>query len=73
LYKFKIKDQNEKKVLKFRVDIEVWQGQNNIKLKVYGQLGIQLKEIKRWRNKLNFGQIPKLKPQIPKTTLFCKQ
>jgi hypothetical protein len=34
-------------VLKFRVDIEVWQGQNNIKLKVYGQLGIQLKEIKR--------------------------
>jgi hypothetical protein len=57
-------------VLKFRVGIEVWQGKNYIKLKVYGQLGIQLKEIKRWRNKLNFGQIPKLKSEIPKTTLF---
>jgi hypothetical protein len=34
-------------VLKFRVGIEVWQGKNYIKLKVYGQLGIQLKEIKR--------------------------
>jgi len=35
-----------KKTLKFRVDVEVWQGQNCIKLKVLGQLWVQLKEIK---------------------------
>ena len=32
-------------MLKFGVDIEVRQGQNCIKLKVRGQLGVQLKEL----------------------------
>jgi hypothetical protein len=35
-----------KKVLEFEADIEVRQGQNCIKLKIYGQLGVQCKEIK---------------------------
>jgi hypothetical protein len=51
-----------KKSLKFGVDIEVQQGQNCIKLKVYGQIGMQMKQIKRRRTKLNFEQTPKLKP-----------
>jgi hypothetical protein len=42
LHKFKIKDQSEK-ALKSRADIEVQQEQNYIKLKVDGQLGVQLK------------------------------
>jgi hypothetical protein len=33
----------------FGVPIEVHQGLNCIKSKVYGQLGVQLKEIKSWR------------------------
>jgi limonene-1,2-epoxide hydrolase len=61
LHESKTKDQN-KKTLKSRLDIEVWHGQNCIKLKVYGQLGVQLKDIKSWRTKSNFGQTPKLKP-----------
>jgi len=43
-----------KKALKFEADIEVWQGQNFIKLEIYGQLGVQLKEIKKQRTKLIF-------------------
>ena len=35
-----------KKVLEFEADIEVRQGQNCIKLKIHGQLGVQCKEIK---------------------------
>jgi hypothetical protein len=35
-----------KKMLKFGADVEVFQGQNCIKLKVQGQLRMQLKEIK---------------------------
>ena len=61
LHKLKTKDQN-KKALEFRADIEVQQGQNYIKLKVYGQLKVLLKEIKGQRTKLNFDQITKLKP-----------
>jgi hypothetical protein len=52
-----------KKALKFRVDIEVWQRQNCIKLKVSGQLGVHLKEIKSYRTKLNFVQITKIRPK----------
>jgi hypothetical protein len=44
-------------MLKFRVDIEVQQGQNCMKLKVLGQLDTHL----RVRTKLNFDQIPKIK------------
>ena len=51
-----------KKALKARADNEVQQRQNCIKLKVYGQLNVQLKEIKSRRTKLNFDQTPKLKP-----------
>jgi hypothetical protein len=51
-----------KKALKYRVNIKIRQGQNCIKLEVYDQVGVQLKEIKRWRTILKFGQIPKLKP-----------
>jgi CDP-diacylglycerol pyrophosphatase len=51
-----------KKALKSRADNEVHQGQNCIKLKVYSQLKVQLKEIKSRTTKLNFGQTPKLKP-----------
>jgi len=36
LHKSKIKDQNKKKALKFRANVEVWKGQNCIKLKVQG-------------------------------------
>jgi hypothetical protein len=61
LHKFKIKDQSEK-ALKSRADIEVQQEQNYIKLKVDGQLGVQLKQIKSQMTKLNFVQTPKLKP-----------
>jgi hypothetical protein len=32
--------------LKFRADVEVWWGQNCLKLKVPSQLEVQLKEIK---------------------------
>jgi hypothetical protein len=53
LHKFKIKGHNEK-TLKFGVDVEVFQGQNCIKLKVQGQLGMQLKEIKSRRTRLKF-------------------
>jgi len=52
-----------KKALKFRADIEVWQRQNCIKLKVLGQLGVHLKEIKSYRTKLNFFQITKIRPK----------
>jgi len=52
-----------KKALKFRADIEVWQRQNCIKLKVLGQLGVHLKEIKSYRTKLNFVQITKIRPK----------
>jgi hypothetical protein len=41
-----------KRVLKLEADVEM---KNCIKSKVYGQLGIQLKEIKSRENKLNFG------------------
>ena len=51
-----------KKTLKSRANNEVWQEQNYIKLKVYGQLKVQLKEIKSQRTKLNYSQTPKLKP-----------
>ena len=51
-----------KKVLKFKASIEVRQGQNYIKLKIQGQLGVQLKEIKSQKTKLNFEQTFKLKP-----------
>jgi hypothetical protein len=53
LYKFKTNDQNKNKMLKFRIDIGVWQGLNRVKLKVRRQLGMQLKEIKSRRIKLN--------------------
>jgi hypothetical protein len=43
-----------KKTLKFGVDVEVFQGQNCIKLKVQGQLGMQLKEIKSQGTILKF-------------------
>jgi hypothetical protein len=33
-------------MLKFRADIEIQQGQNCIKSKVWSQLGVKLKEIK---------------------------
>jgi hypothetical protein len=48
--------------LKFEGDIEVWQGQNWIKLKAWNQSGVQLKEIKSRRTKLNLDKIAKLKP-----------
>ena len=51
-----------KQVMKFEADIEVRQGQNYLKLEVQGQLGVQFKEIKSWRTKLNFDQTPKIKP-----------
>ena len=51
-----------KKALKSGADNEVQQRQNCIKLKVYGQLKVQLKEIKSQKTKLNFDQTPKLKP-----------
>jgi hypothetical protein len=50
-----------KKALKFKADIEIWQRQNCIKLKVLGQLGVHLKEIKSYRTKLNFVQITKIR------------
>jgi hypothetical protein len=40
------------------------------KLEVYGQLEVQLEEIKRQRTKLNFGQNPKLNLKKSKTTSF---
>jgi len=40
-------------MIKFRIDIGVWQGLNRVKLKVRRQLGMQLKEIKSRRIKLN--------------------
>jgi len=49
-------------VLKFEAYAEVQQEQNCIKLKVPGHSGMQLKEIKSRRTKLNFDQILKLKP-----------
>ena len=52
-----------KKALKFKADIEIWQRQNCIKLKVLGQLGVHLKEIKSYRTKLNFVQITKIRPK----------
>jgi hypothetical protein len=45
-----------KKALKFRANIEVQQGQNYIKLEVYGQLGVKLREIKRRITKLTFSK-----------------
>jgi len=51
-----------KKALKFKANIEVLQGKNYIKLKVYGQLRVQLKEIKSQKTKLKFDQTLKLKP-----------
>jgi hypothetical protein len=59
-----------KKSLKFGVDIEVRQGQNCIKLEVYGQTRMQMKEIKRRRTKLNFDQTPKLKPKTQNGTVL---
>jgi hypothetical protein len=41
-----------------------------MKLKVSGQLGMQLKEIKSRGTKLNFSQIPKIKTLKAKMTLF---
>jgi len=43
------------KARKFGVPIEVQQGRNCIKSKVYGQLGVQLKQIKIWRTKLKLN------------------
>jgi hypothetical protein len=51
-----------KKALNSGADNEVQQRQNCIKLKVYGQLKVQLKEIKSQKTKLNFDQTSKLKP-----------
>jgi len=51
-----------KEALKFGADIKVRQGQNCIKLKVLGQLGVKLKEIKSRMTTLTFDQISKLKP-----------
>jgi hypothetical protein len=44
-----------KKILKFGVDVKIWQGQNYIKLKVLDQFTVQLKEIKCQKTKLNFS------------------
>ena len=45
-----------KKTPNSRVKIEVFHGLNCIKSKVYGQLGVQLTHIERWRTKLNYGK-----------------
>jgi len=56
-----------KKAIKFRADVIVWQGQNDIKLKSYRPIRDAIEIIKRQRTKLNFGQISKLKIKILKT------
>jgi hypothetical protein len=46
------------KTRKFGAEVEVTRGPNCIKSKVYGQLGILLKEIESWRAKLKIGKNP---------------
>ena len=46
------------KTPKSGVQIEVHQGLNRIKLKVYGQLGVQLHKSVSWRTKLKIGKNP---------------
>jgi len=51
-----------KKTLKFKARIEVQQGQNCIKLKIWGQLEMKLKEIKKSNDQIELCQVFKLKP-----------